>query len=97
MENAEHFTGHANTDIIIFPQALPYSARFPLSASVTLLLSQLNHSAPACSLSSTPEQQHNLVLRIRDLKSLGKLASVETRFETCKTDLDSYLCHLLII
>lgn len=62
-----------------------------LSASVTLLLSQLSHSAPAC----TPGQQADLVLRIRNLKSLGKLASVKTRFETCKTDLDSYLHHLV--
>lgn len=89
MENAERYTGHAKTDIITFPQALAYSARPPLCLCNALVIS-VEPLSPC-----TPGQQADLVLRTRNLKSLGKLASVKTRFETCKTDLDSYLHHLV--
>lgn len=46
MENAEHFTGHTNTDIIVFPQVLPYSARSPLSAAVNSLVITVEPFSP---------------------------------------------------
>lgn len=38
MENAEHYTGRAKTDVITFPQALPYSARPPVSCPCNSLV-----------------------------------------------------------